>query len=181
MTGLTAKPDLTDPEVRERLRQTAEAARAAGPNGMAELALLLLDEHEGRWAAGHESGVAEGRKISSTDRMFGVYRIFDPRPIAAARAAYRDAAEASFLAHSQNDPTRDALVAAVDDLLAAAEVPEVPKPGPFCTECEHSVYDHDANCTCTVVNEGPVLCKCPGYQGDPIPPRNASIEQDLDL
>lgn len=36
------------------------------------------------WRAGYESGLSEGRKAASTERMLGVYRVFDPRPLDAA-------------------------------------------------------------------------------------------------
>lgn len=48
--------------------------------------VLGLDEGEARsaWGAGYESGIGEGRKLASTEKMLGRYRVFDPRPLLAA-------------------------------------------------------------------------------------------------
>lgn len=68
------------------------------------------------WRAGYESGLGEGRKAASSDRMLGRFRVFDPRPLVEAVGALDAAAPL-------HQPTHQArVVQAARDILEAAEV-----------------------------------------------------------
>lgn len=76
-------------------------------------------DYRSPWRAGYESGIGEGRKQLSTEKMLGRFRVFDPKPLARAIGAL-DAAPPFHLA-----PLSAAVIGAARDILEAAEIEPV--------------------------------------------------------
>lgn len=92
---------------------------ASQPGALAsgEPMTITPDDDDGSpWANGYRSGYGEGRKAASTDKMLGVFRVFDPRPLQAALAEFDD--EPS---HTHT-PAATRLAAVMRQALADAQV-----------------------------------------------------------
>lgn len=110
---LAAVDQLPVDQLGEHRPELFDAARAARQ-------VLGQEPGEARsaWRAGYESGIGEGRKAASTEKMLGRYRVFDPRPLQDALGALDTSSSTSQAAHERR------VVQAARDILEAAFPPE---------------------------------------------------------